>query len=488
MGARIQRREEERVLAPRYRLTLLCTLLALLPLRAGPQQPPTRQLEVHNTIPLPSAAHRVGEKAGFYVDPITGQKVYRLSDRQLCSKSATHIYSYTPQFSPAGRMVFQCDIRVANYSESIFPVYNSDYTLLTKDLLGLTHFSGPLYGEMQWSEEREVIYGRDSFRIFEFDPVAKKSKMVVDFSKVELKDPRGKKVPLIGIWQFIVGAKDRMTVHLQTNGYAQVGVATYDPAAGKIAMMYVPVPGDKAPKGFDEVHFSQNPKGRMTLVYGDAPNFSYSADLSSRVKYDDNHGHLGYFCGSTGRCYKVSIRNETMPDGRAGQIGCKDTNGEMIPPWKPEHAIYDDETGKRVLIFGCDVAGQFDSNHISRSLGAPDVFGISTDRFTFAPSLQKFYPADEAILRAVVHYLGQNPSGVTIEPLAYHRSATGPRAQWAGRSCDYWSQPRAAEDHTGTHFMFDSTMSHPEWPATENGKVKSDCATDVYVVEYTAKK
>jgi hypothetical protein len=40
----------------------------------------------------------------------------------------------------------------------------------------------------------------------------------------------------------------------------------------------------------------------------------------------------------------------------------------------------------------------------------------------------------------------------------------------------------------GARFMFDSTMSHPEWPATENGKVKTDCTTDVYVVEYSGKR
>jgi hypothetical protein len=473
---------------PTNRLALLCTLLALMPGLTGAQRKLNPQLEVHNTIALPAAAHRVGEKAGFFIDPITGQKVYRLSDRHLCSKSATHIYSYTPQFSPSGRMVFQCDIAVANYSEPTFPVYNSDYTLLTKDLLGLTHFSGRLYGDMQWSEEREVVYGRDSFHIFEFDPVAKKSRMVVDFSKVVLRDPQERKVPLIGIFQFIVGAKDRMTVHLQTNGYAQVGVAAYDPATGKISVMYVPVPGDKAPSGFDEAHFSQNPKGRVTLVYGAAPNFSYSADLSSRVQYDDNHGHLGYFCGSNGRCYKVSAKNDNLPDGRAGAIGCRNARGEITEPWKGENALYDDETGKRVLIFGCDVPGEFAAQHFSRSLGVLDIFGISTLRYTFPGSLQKFYPADEAILRAVVRYAGTDPSRVTIEPLAYHRSAYGPRAEWAGRSCGYWATPRAAEDRSGTRFMFDSTMSHSEWPATENGQVKSDCRTDVYVVDYSEKK
>jgi hypothetical protein len=54
-----------------------------------------------------------------------------------------------------------------------------------------------------------------------------------------------------------------------------------------------------------------------------------------------------------------------------------------------------------------------------------------------------------------------------------------------GRLCDYWAQPRVVGDSTGRRFLFESTMSHPEWPATEAGAVKTDCITDVYVAEYS---
>jgi hypothetical protein len=76
---------------------------------------------------------------------------------------------------------------------------------------------------------------------------------------------------------------------------------------------------------------------------------------------------------------------------------------------------------------------------------------------------------------------------VRIDPVAYHRSAEGPRARQMGRECGYWAQPRMVMDFTGTRFMFDSTMSHPEWPALEGRKPKNDCNTDVFVAEWAAK-
>jgi len=268
---------------------------------------------------------------------------------------------------------------------------------------------------------------------------------------------------------------------------AVIGIGVFDPATGQARALYVPVPGDRAPAGFDEAQWTQNPKGRLTFIYDDAPNFSYNADLSSRAEFDDNHGHSGYFCSSNGRCYMVRTKSDTLPKGGVGQIGCRKPNGELNLPWRPEVAIYDDETGKRVLIWGCDIPGQNPFEHFARSPGAKDTFGVSTERFTFAPSLAEFYPTDEAILRAVVESSSGDPIRVRVTPVAYHRSASSDRAKRTGRQCGYWAYPRMVMDFTGTRFLFDSTMSHPEWPALEGRKPKTDCRTDVFVAEGTGK-
>src|ERR1700693_1180004 len=77
-------------------------------LPAAAQKNAHAEPQVHNTVTLPAAAHKKGQTAGFFVDPITGYKVYRLSDGNLCPSGATHFYSYSNQFSPQGRMVFDC--------------------------------------------------------------------------------------------------------------------------------------------------------------------------------------------------------------------------------------------------------------------------------------------------------------------------------------------------------------------------------------------
>ncbi|HEV1995145.1 MAG TPA: hypothetical protein VGR03_12520 [Candidatus Acidoferrum sp.] len=453
--------------------------------------------QVHNTVKLPAAAHKKGLTAGFFLDPITGNKVYRLSDRNLCPSGATHFYSYTNQFSPQGRMVFDC--LQARYPPRIFPVYGPDFRLEYDDAIAAAHVPGSGTGlaDVQWSQEREVLYARANGMVLELDPIAHKTRGVVNFlQRMEgFVLPNGQKVPITGLDALSVGPGDRLMVHLLcrhsdpgcTPKSGVIGIGVFDPATGKAHALYVPVPGDRAPAGFDEAHWTQNPKGRLVVIYTDAPNFIYNADLSARVQIDDNHGHTGYFCGSNGRCYLTRVRGDTLPRGGVGQIGCRKPNGDLSPPWQSEEGLYDDETGKRVLIWGCDVPGQTLYEHIARHAGAKDVLGASTERYTFAPSLEKFFPTDEAIVRGVLEYAGGEPARVRLTPVAYHRSASGPRAQLMGRECDYWAQPRMVMDFTGNRFLFESTMSHPEWPSIEDGKVRTDCVTDVYVAEFSDK-
>ena len=465
-------------------------------LPAAAQKNAHAEPQVHNTVTLPAAAHKKGQTAGFFVDPITGYKVYRLSDGNLCPSGATHFYSYSNQFSPQGRMVFDC--MQGRGAPTIYPIYGPDFRLEYDDAIAAARVPGrgDSLRNLQWSQMREVLYATTGGGVVELDPIAGKTRVVVNFIE-RLRGfalPNGQKLLISGLDALSVGPGDKMMVHLLCRyaspgcpaDNAVIGIGVFDPATGQAHALYVPVPGDRAPDGFDEGQWSQNPKGRLILIYGDAPNFSYNADLSARVQIDDNHGHPGYFCGSNGRCYMVRAKSDTLPNGQVGQIDCTDPHGGIAQSRKPEFALYDDETGKRVLISGCDLPGQNPFGHFARSPGAKDVFGVSTDRFTFDPSLAKFYPTDEAILRAEVEYAGGNPVGVRVTPVAYHRSASSDRAKRMGRQCGYWANPRLVMDFTGTRFMFDSTMSHPEWPALEGRKPKTDCRTDVFVAEWAA--
>lgn len=394
-------------------------------------------------------------------------------------------------------MVFDC--QQGRGAPTIYPVYGPDFRLEWDDALAAARLPGrgTSLRNVQWSQTREVFYALTGGGVVELDPIGRKTRGVVNFIKrlSGFALPSGQKLLISGLDALSVGPGDRLMVHLLCQytspgcpaDNAVVGVGVFDPATGQAHAIYVPVPGDRAPEGFDEAQWTQNPKGRLTVLYYDAPSFSYHGDLSTRVQYDDNHGHPGYFCGSNGRCYLVRPKNDSLPKGGVGEIGCRAPSGGVAQPWKPEFALYDDETGKRMLIFGCDLQGQNPWEHFGRSLGRLDVFAISSLRYVFNPSLNSFYATDEAISRAEVEYTEGLPARVRVDPVAYHRSASGPRSKLMGRECDYWAQPRVVSDSTGTRFLFDSTMSHPEWPALEGRKPKTDCRTDVFVAEWGAK-
>jgi hypothetical protein len=471
-------------------LILLFVLGVLAP--AGLLRPQGRKIQ--NTVNLPAAAHKKGQVAGFYVDPLSGNRVYRLSDSNLCPMGGSHVFSYTNQFSPKGNMVLECGM--GRRTPAIHPLYDSEFKLLNEDVLDAARAPGPgdSFHDIQWSQEREVLYARTGGMIVELDPFARTTRVVLNFidhiHAVRAWDETP--VRISGIRDLSVGPGDRLMVHLQCRrmdrgcpeNWQIIGVGVYDPATKQTAALYVPVEKDLAPEGFGEGQWSQNPKGRLTLAYNEAPNFSYTANLKSRVQYEDNHGSRGYFCGSNGRCYKVNMKNDTIPGHKTGPIGCKGLDGNPRVPWQPEYALYDDETGKRELIFGCDFPPETVVQHITRSLGALDVFGFSTVRNTFATGVGQFSALDDAILRATVTYVGDQPAGVNVTSVAQHRSASGGYAKSLGRECGYWATPRPVSDATGTRVLFDSTMSNPSWPAREGGKVKTDCRTDVFVGVY----
>ena len=383
------------------------------------------------------------------VDPVSGAILYRLSDRTLCPQGAAHYYSYTPQFSPSGRMVFTCRYDATNPNLRHQVVYDVDFKLLYADAGAASGYRGDCT-EIMWSTVKETLYCLAGTTVTELDPFKKANRVVLDLAKkTPLVDSAGLAHPANRGMQFIVGPGDRMTVHIQSgvnySGSNIVGIAAFD-ANGAYAQMLVPVTGDKAPSGFDEVQFSQSPKGRMTLVYGAAPNFSYTTDLSSRVQFDDNHGHRGYFNGSNGRSYKVNAVNNTLTGKRAGQVG--QIGCVVAGKWRPAFALYNVETGKKEFEFNCGPAPEVIAGDHFSSSAAPDVW---------------FGSSDNIIARYTAHYDGSgNPNQVTTETVT---SLVGSNQ----KTCGYWAYSRANSDATGTKALFDSTAG-------------GGCKTDVYVV------
>lgn len=423
------------------------------------------------SVNLPSAPSTVGAKASFYTDPVTGKKVYRLSDRTMCPHGASHFYSYVNQFSPQGRMVFMCQSDATNANVRSFPIYAKDYTLLVKDAITAaryTNSSGAPYAVQwpQWSQVREVLYGIEGGRVIELDPFTGTNRVAADFlgnvRSVTL--PTGATVQLGAMRDLKVGPGDRLVVELQclTSGnascpanYAVVAVGVFDPATGRYTSHVV----HGTTRGtFDEVNITQNPFGRVLESYANRPKWTYNSDFGGAIQMQDGHGHMGFVSGSDGRHYVMKVKNDLLSNGSYGQMGCVNSGFSY---WKPEFGLYDDATGQRVLVWGCDIPGANDGrDHFARSTAAKNIFAGSDTN---------------AIMRFTLRFDSTGkPNGVGYETVANPRT---------NGSCGYWASPRAAMDGSGTRFMFGSSMSNTTHASYENGVRKTSCTGDVYVAE-----
>ncbi len=415
-----------------------------------------------NSVNLPSAAHSAGALAGYFIDPDVGNRVYRLSDRAICAGGGSHFYSYSNQFSIAGDIVFDCRYDASNANLIRFPIYDKNFKLLYADAVAASNAPNVSFRLVQWSQARRVLFALQGSRLWELDPFNGASRQIADFAGKTFTASSGATLTIGNIVALSVGPGDRLMVHVQPVGnYTVLGIGTFELATGRYAFLGVPVAGHYAPRGFDEASYSQNPVGRITLQNAYASAYSYSSNLASSVKYDDNNGHRGFFCGSNGRCYKVNAKSDTLANGSVGQVGCPGAS-----PWIAEHALYNDVTGKRELIWSCNLPA---SHRLRRAMG----------HFTRSQATNVFFgsgansPGVDWIARFQVGYdASGNPNAVTGAPVATARS---------NPVCGYWAQPRATSDSTGTRALFDSTASNTIYVSKENGVVKTTCVTDVYV-------
>lgn len=431
--------------------------------------------QTQQKVQLPSSAHNIGETAGFYIDPITGNRIYRLSDRVLCPNYATHVYSYTNVFSAQGRMVFSCGTDATNPNIGALMMYDNNFTLISKNVVKDAKFvdqfgNARTFGDPQWSQTQEILYGISGTAIIKLDPSNATNSVYANFRNINggsiIHPQTGVAWPITAIDQISVGPHDRVSAQLKCvscpdgSSWTRFAVGIYDPLTGNYTYRWVL---NDPLGGFDESQLTQNPSGRIYLAFAGKGTV---CDLNFSNCSRGDGAHYGFVSLSNGRHTYFHYTQDCVGS----------------PYWQTEFGLYDDVTGQVLVRVGCNTPGQHDWDHKSRSIGAKDILSITTNRFTFAPS-GTWQPTYESILKLTTNYSGGQPSSMAVKPLGYHRSAYGPWSTSKGKDCGYWASPRGAIDHTGNRVLFDSTASHPDWPSLEtNGSLKTDCKTDVYVV------
>lgn len=431
----------------------------------------------------PQAAHRAGEQSQPF-DGGFGYPVYPLSDARLCPSGATHTYSYTREFSIAGDMVFTCMVDPSNPNISQIVVYDRDFRLAFRDAAGAARLGGVNLREPQFSQMRRVMFARDNLRIYELDPWSRKNHVYADFGRIQF-ELNGQKVPAYVGRDFKVGPGDAILIELGTprrvlhpatrdcpDCFEVLGVATFDPATGKIHTERTRGDGRVAawPKvgtsGFDEGNLTQDSPPRVFLTYQNRPSWGLALDFSDPVEFRhpsfppfgdrkyqwSAHGHMGFFCGSNGRCYVVKPLNDIIDDDLDGVPDRVGAVGTMVNSrWRELFHLSNTRTGKVELVWGADnPEKRFSGAHFSRSL-APNVFFGSGAKHE-----------SNTITRYTVRYDATgNPVEVLGENLAYTNSDI---------RCGYWAHPRVTSSDDGLRALFDSTLA-------------GQCKTHVYVVD-----
>jgi hypothetical protein len=453
---------------------ILLTVLALFSLASAVAQ------EKENP---PRAAQRVGEAAVPF-DGGFGHPVYPLSDAKLCPGGATHTYSYTREFSIAGDMLFTCRVHPQNENLSEIVVYDKDFRLTFRNAAGAARLGGAALREPQFSQSRRVLFARDGLRIYELDPWNRKNRLFADFRGLQFTLPGGRTVRAGDARDFKVGPGDALVIELGAprrvlnpgvrdcpDCFEVLGVATFDPATGKVHALSVRdeklVP--RWPKvggiGFDESNLTQDQPPRVFLTIEKRPSWSFALDFSDAVEFRhpsfgphgnptyqwSAHGHPGFFCASNRRCYVVKPLTDIVDDDgdgtpdRVGSVGASVGNS-----WRGLFQLANAKTGQVELIWGSrNPERQFSGGHFSRSL-LPDVFFGSGAKHE-----------GNTITRYTVRY---DPEGKPVEVVGENLARSESEIR-----CGYWAHPRATSSDDGMRALFDSTLA-------------GRCQSHVYVV------
>ncbi|RJP45618.1 LamG domain-containing protein, partial [Candidatus Parcubacteria bacterium] len=268
---------------------------------------------------------------GSYVDPATAKTVYRLTDRTMCPAGAEHVYSDTFEHSRFGTLV-QCRYDVTNLNLYRWVLVGPDHsTILFNDIAVASNAPSQSYNfnEMQWIPNQQRILGmqRSTSRVYEFNP-----------------------------WNGITTTYAQMPAGCvfdwRLNPQGQVIARTNDK---NTMCIFDPVTGTAATKNMAIVSPSPDQtsalfNGRGLFTWNVNPQRAYFPGFTGEIVFDDFHGHLGQFRDQNGQWYTVNTKEDRLPSGGVGQVGCPN-----VSPWRPEQAIYNADTGQRVLIWGCDL-------------------------------------------------------------------------------------------------------------------------------------
>lgn len=404
--------------------------------------------------PAPVAVPRAGK---FYADPVTGARVWTVTDDALCPRGAHHYYSYlSPWNADGSHLLVEC-VGWSRDSSNLLLVRNSDLKVLGDALRSAP--DGFNRQRVFWSwKDAAQFYAYRGQEVWRWDPFARKGAAVFRAA--------GQRA-----WPKNVGAvrlayvsfDDRMLL-LELQGahparpnaspWDVLALATYDLEQGRVTGLL----DVSRFSHYDEAVFTKDGHVwvRASDEKGVPASYRYAADFSGRIRVAEG-GHHAHGLLPSG--IPVAVKEASNRDCPAGSPSGNPADAEYPQKgWKPTAVLLDervDTTGagrndplRSILLpLGCQVPGQHQFSHFSWNHSGRDFFFVSTGSYGDATR--------DPLANAIVEVrLRIGPEGRVqsdqLRVLAPHRSASDQ---------GYYAQPRVACNQQGTRCLFSSTMS-----------------------------
>lgn len=405
-------------------------------------------------------------RGSFYTDPSTGNRVWRVTDAQLCPGGAFHYYSYWPVWNRDSSLLLVACHR--GRSQEAILLRGADFSEVK------TNLRGPALNPQRffWSwTDANVAYAQNPSEIWRWEPLRGKGSRIVGLpnEKVGGLDVYHIRLAYVSFddryllieWQGPNRARGRQ------NEWDVLAIAVFDLQTKK----YVSQLDVSQWSYYDEAVFT---KDNHVWVVGDKESFVYDLALSTRTRIAD-HGHHAHGLLPDGTAVTAkAASNQSCPGG--SKAGSPKDEGYPAQGWKPTALVLKDLTPQdskgtgpfpaELFRIGCQVQGKHDFSHFSWNNQQRDRFFVSTWGYGgFTDD-----PLANAILRV---RLGFDSAGKIIsddmEVLAHHRS----------ENRGYYASPRASCNQQGTRCLFASTMT----VATDN----TNPQPQLYVVDVPQK-
>ena len=409
------------------------------------------------------------------MDPLTKNRVWRVTDRRRCPQGGRHFYSYWPLWNQNGKyLLVQCEgWSLVRPDSAMLLIRDSDLRVIKNVLEEMP--AGVGAGKLFWSwVDADTLYALQGSKLLAWNPFRSRGRVLKDFSQTRVGD-----LPVAHFDLAYVSFDDRyVLVNLlgdnpRTRGkdeWEPLGLLSYDRQTGGLAILDL-----TRFAAYDEAVFTKDNHVWVLADLGQGfRGLRYTLDFRehSVVSSPGHHAH-GLLPDGTPVTIKAASNRDCPAGSKSGNPVDK---GYPDTGWKPTAVILDvsgarrehlDADSKEPILWklGCHVPGQHNFDHFSWNNAQQDQFFISTAAY----GNPEADPLANAILRVRLRF---RPDGSIaddeIDVLAYHRS---------GR--DYWAQPRVSCNQQGTRCLFASSMV--------NNAGNRDPQANLYIVDVPAK-